>query len=226
MPTETTCVNQSNPYIPPLTALPKRNQSNPGISDMPYPRTYGAPVGQGVWKGDHIIVLENERYYAAARVIPSTPTTQIGNLYAIVGLFFSHDCLSMNNFVSTSIVTRVFNSGFIDYGTACQNGTRNTTQDGKTTELFVDYAQGPNCTIYSAPEPTDAATTEKFFLELVQPLASNPKTECEYVMDLTRADGATPPSSNAAGELGDFALSRVKISVMILASLAVVAYVL
>ena len=184
-------MNQSNPYIPPLVRIPPKNQSKPTDSDMPYDKTYGAPVGSGVWKSKDLIVLENRFFYAAAMISPETATstsnsTTKGNLFAVVGIFFSHDCMTTTEFVSTSMVTRIFNNGTIDYGTACQNGTRdnstsNSINNGIGDILRVDYSQGPNCTIYSAPEPTDALTTRKFALEFVQPLNSNPNTQCSVL---------------------------------------------
>jgi hypothetical protein len=186
---------------------------------MPYARTYGAPVASGLWKSKDLLVLENERFYAAATITPppkipgdtstninstsnSTTTTEkrTGTLYSAVGIFFSHDCLSPTNFVSTSMVSRIFDNGFIDYGTACQNGTRtnSTTQDQMTFFLNVDYSQGPNCTIYSAPEATDPLTTVKYSLEMIQPLSSNPSTEC---ISAQEAESDTNPSTSASARV-------------------------
>ncbi|KAG7667272.1 hypothetical protein Ndes2526B_g04226 [Nannochloris sp. 'desiccata'] len=251
-PPEIKCINQSNPYIPPLSPIPAQNQPNRTISDSPYSRTYGSPVGQGVWKSNNLLVLENQRYYAAIRLVENnsetreiTPTNapatdaKPGNLYALIGVFFSHYCLSPTNFASTSAVTRIFNNGTIDYGTACQNGTRNSTQQqqgeapsdnggssGGVEVLNVEYAQGPNCNIWSSPDPTDVFTTENFSLELVQPLSSDPETACVFAQELEPpvVDTETPSNSGNRVVVVVGAMSRVKIAMTVLSSFAVVAY--
>lgn len=205
-----------------------------------------------MWKSNNLLVLENQRYYAAIRLVENnsetreiTPTNapatdaKPGNLYALIGVFFSHYCLSPTNFASTSAVTRIFNNGTIDYGTACQNGTRNSTQQqqgeapsdnggssGGVEVLNVEYAQGPNCNIWSSPDPTDVFTTENFSLELVQPLSSDPETACVFAQELEPpvVDTETPSNSGNRVVVVVGAMSRVKIAMTVLSSFAVVAY--
>ena len=81
------------------------------------------------------------------------------------------------------MLTRVFNNGKLDYASACQNGTRIPGPNGIDT-VIIEYGQGPNCTIYSIPDPTDAITTEIFTFQFVEPLSSNPSTECVYQTEL------------------------------------------
>lgn len=171
--------------------------------------------------------------------------TNPGHLYAVVGVFFSHYCLSPTEFASTSIVTRIFQNGEVDYGTSCQNGTRSTTPQqevgeeagersitrnsnnnntGVVDNLYVKYALGPRCSIWSIPEPTDANTTTFYSLELVQPLTSNPDVACVFNKGVQPIDANTPSNSGArAAVLVAGAWNRVHMVLMVLFSIVVVA---